>query len=49
MKEPLVASEPVLEEKSNDPDTIEDDVSIIMLYFMFQMSPIKAICCHADL
>ena len=49
MKEPLVASEPVLEDNSNDPDTVEDDVSIIILYFRFQIFLIKAICFHAYL
>ena len=49
MKDPLVASEPVLEDKSNDPDTVQDDAIIIMLYFRFQMSPIKAICFHDTL
>ena len=41
--------EPVLEDNSNDLDTVEDDVSIIMLYFRFQISSIKAICCHVDI
>jgi hypothetical protein len=43
MKEPSVASEPVLEDNSNDPDMVEDDVSIIILYFRFQMSLIQAV------